>query len=212
MIKNVVFDYAGVLADFNEQTFFKILGKSLGFDEKTCRELKRLCFDSALYRDYQTGLISRENFLTYLTFKHHNLREEILKVANTDFSELLKPKPEMVSLLKRLHKEGYRTFILSNTIPETEQVIISSNFAKDVDVFELSNRTHYAKPAPESFAHLIYMNGVNPEETLFIDDNEQNIDMARLFDINAIHFTSEAEAISQIEEALYGSAPQKNWH
>ena len=51
---------------------------------------------------------------------------------------------------------------------------VSSLFEKDY----YSNEIGFRKPSPESFQEIIRLSGINPEESIFIDDSQVNVEAA----------------------------------
>ena len=88
--------------------------------------------------------------------------------------------------MHQLKKEGYKLYILSN-YPEklfkkhTEYV----DFMTDMDGVLVSYMIKKAKPSPEIFAELCKRFGLVPEECLFFDDREENVQGAISFGIPA---------------------------
>ena len=63
------------------------------------------------------------------------------------------------------------------------------------------------KPHPEFFQLLLERYKLVPSETIFIDDNQRNIDAAKLMGINAILFKTPAQLEQELEAA--GISPNK---
>jgi len=86
--------------------------------------------------------------------------------------------------LRELRKR-YRTYILSNTNPIMFEGVIARNFAQeglDVNAYfdgvTVSYKARSNKPAREIFDYAIATMGIRPEETLFFDDGQENLDAA----------------------------------
>ena len=87
--------------------------------------------------------------------------------------------------LRRLRRR-YRTYILSNTNPIMFEGVIAQNFGKEglclrnyFDGVTVSYQAHANKPSPEIFEYAINTMRITPEETLFIDDSQQNLETAK---------------------------------
>ena len=187
MIKNIIFDWGGVLIHLDKHRCveaFAEFGVAVGDDvinpygQRT--DLK----------NFELGLMSIDEFHdTVRRVYGPNLTDEQIDYA---WNALLQGIPTYkLDMLLKL-KERYRLFLLSNTnaVHWTEG---SKQFNyqghKAEDFFEqifLSNEIHELKPSPEAFRKVALMAGIKPEETLFIDDSEKNIETARRLGIGTL--------------------------
>ena len=86
--------------------------------------------------------------------------------------------------LRELRKR-YKTFILSNTNPLMFEGVIARGFAQegmDVNAYfdgvTVSYKAHSCKPDRKIFEYAISTMGIVPQETLFFDDGQENLDVA----------------------------------
>ena len=91
-----------------------------------------------------------------------------------------------LDMLLELRRRGYRLFMLSNTNAIMMEYIANVFFRKQGltvdDYFDrlfLSHEMGMAKPDPEIFEEMIRRTGLDPAESLFIDDSKANVDTAR---------------------------------
>ena len=157
-IKTIILDLGGVLMDLDKQKCIEAF-EDLGFSDIT------------EFRD--------------------KIRKHIGK-AITDqqideaFNRFLVGIPEQKLTLLRQLRKTYRIFMLSNTnpimfesrIPELFR-IQGLNISDYFDKLYLSYQLGATKPAPEIFEKIIADSGVLPQETMFLDDSQRNIDAAR---------------------------------
>ena len=99
-------------------------------------------------------------------------------VADMDF----RTAPCVVEALRR---RGIRTYVLSNNNPASMKYI-RRMFTADgktmddyFDAVFLSYELHELKPSEAIFRKMIAAGGMRPEETLFIDDGQKNVDAAQ---------------------------------
>ena len=94
-----------------------------------------------------------------------------------------------VDLLHRLHDKGHRLYFLSN-MPEPYAMHLESShhfFSRFTDgVF--SSRVKLIKPEPEIFELATKRFGIDPSQTVFIDDIAKNVEVARAHGWHAIQF------------------------
>ena len=72
---------------------------------------------------------------------------------------------------------------------------IYENFKNCFDVFYLSHEIKLRKPTTEIFDFVLSNNNLNAEETLFIDDNQDNITTAKQLGYNIWHINPETEDV-----------------
>lgn len=179
-IKNVVFDMGGILIDIDRMSCVQSFQK-LGF-----KEIENYIGDfkqTAVFLDLEEGKVTENEF--YLFIKNNFLpsrSENEIKNAWLSFlSEISDYK-----LNKLIHlKQNVRTYLLSNTNPIHFGWVKGSFFEKNgkqiTDFFDeifLSYELKISKPNKEIFDFMIKKAEINPQETLFIDDGENNIKTA----------------------------------
>ena len=99
--------------------------------------------------------------------------------------------PVMVRWQQRLRKDGFTTAILSNMGDAALASIERSlQWVQDFDVHIWSFQHRCAKPEAEIYHLLLQRLGTAPEETLFLDDREVNVEAARRMGIRALVFST----------------------
>ncbi len=111
--------------------------------------------------------------------------------------------PECIDILGKLHDaREYKLATLNNESRELNAHRLDAfRLRPYFDFFICSGYVHEMKPHPDIFRTAIEIAGVAPEHTLFIDDKQENCDVALAFGMNAIRFTSPAQltvALAQI--------------
>jgi putative hydrolase of the HAD superfamily len=117
--------------------------------------------------------------------------------------------PAMIAWQEQLKQHGLRTAILSN-MGDTVLANIEREFhwLPRFDVLIWSYQHNMAKPDPAIYKLVLERLGTRPEETIFIDDKQANIDAARALGIVPILFTTVERLREQIiEEGLDKELP-----
>ncbi len=188
-IKNILFDLGGVILDINVQATLKKFYE-LGFPAQLMQYPHSMNTD--LFFKYETGKMKVEQF-----------RDEIRKVSGVDVSDkvfdeawnsmLVRIPVERTRLLKALTKR-YALYMLSNTsdlhAPVFEKMFEESAGMKMQNLFTRIYYSHeigYLKPDLGAWEYVIKDAGIKPEETLFLDDNIQNIKASQELGFQAIH-------------------------
>lgn len=192
-IKNIIFDYGNVIFEIDfkiAQASFKKLGIN-NIENFFAHKAHNQLFD-----DFETGAISPAQFREGIRKAANNpalTNEQIDEAWN---SLLIGTIQENHDLLLKV-KEKYRTFLLSNNNEIHYDWII--NYLKTT--FELNNYDEYfekayfsqhmklRKPNTNIFEQVLKENGLNPAETLFIDDSPQHIEGAKSVGLNTLLMT-----------------------
>ncbi len=192
-IKNIIFDFGGVVLNINPlltYNYFKKLGLANLFEGADFSKP-----DENLLL-FEKGLISPQVF-------RNKIREKInYPIQDKEIDEawnamLLDIPIERIKLIKRL-KTKYKTFLLSNTneihyIEYTKQLKIKYGFNNLSELFDetyFSFLLQLAKPGKDIYQYVINKNSLNPEETLFIDDSIINIEGAKATGLITYHLTN----------------------
>ncbi len=175
-IKNIVFDFGGVLVDLDRERCiesFERLGVNV-------RDALGQYVQSGVFSGIETGEIDTEEFCDAL--RQISGRPDIRDRKITDaWNEFLVGIPsERLECLAAL-KDKYNLFLLSNTNRIHWSLATNDLFlyrGRTVDYyFEkifLSYKIGITKPDSKIFKIAIKESGVNPAETLYIDDSEDN--------------------------------------
>lgn len=190
-IKNIIFDFGGVILNINHkkvENAFKDLGLT------NFEELFNQASQSSLFQDLEKGNITEDYFRNSIK-KLTGLAVSDNELDSTWNQIICDYPPHRIELLKSI-QDNYKTYILSNTNSIHYRHYIQQ--FKDefgYDFVTLFTNTYWSfqfgmrKPDPEPFLHLLDTENIKPEETLFIDDSKQNIIVARKLNIFAFHLT-----------------------
>lgn len=197
MIRNIVFDLGGVVLNWNPQKVKE--------NFKGNPQLPAYLFESDFFRDYWTefdrGTVSETEIIRQMAaFSGHSETEcrelvEFIKHSLTDI-------PATVSLIRELAGRGYRLYCLSNMAVEYY------DYLKEREVFRyfegriISGLVKAVKPEEEIYRMLLERYSLDPQETLFIDDLEKNIEAARQLGFRTVHFTDREQGYASIREML----------
>ena len=187
--KAVIFDFGNVIIniDFKRiyQTFAIYTSKSEAYIEKQIT-------DNQLFRRYESGQFTDEEF-----------REIIRQVLGFPLSDteinkawnavLLDIPADRIELIKKI-RQKYPVYLLSNTnnihIKASNYYLWKahgiSNLDQLFDKLFLSYEMGMWKPDTEIYYHMLKKIKLQPNETLFLDDNINNIESAKSIGIQTI--------------------------
>lgn len=182
MIKNLVFDFGGVIADLDRQSAVDAF-ISIGLKDADKRLNKY--HQTGIFQELEEGRISDNEFIQILE-RLCNRPLTWSEVQKAWLGFLKGINLNKLHLLEQLHKEGYRLYLLSNTNPFIMNWACSKDFTNEgktlpeyFDHLYLSYKIGCTKPDKKIFTHLITDTNILPEETIFVDDGPANIRMGK---------------------------------
>lgn len=192
-IKNIIFDFGGVLIDWNPRfvyrQYFETTDEMEWFLDNICTHNWNVQQDAGRsLLDGTEWLVKKNPEYEFLIRKFYDQWEDMLNG----------PISENVSLLEPL-KAKYRLFGLTNWSAETFPIAREKYaFLKFFEGIVVSGEEKMIKPDPAIYKLILTRYGLQGDECIFIDDNLDNITTARSLGIGGVHFK---EGIS-LEEAL----------
>lgn len=202
--KNIIFDLGGVIITLDQPRTDAALAHLGGMSGE---EFRLLAAENIhLFQAFERGELSNEAFLEGLQklLGTDATKEELVKAWNAMLVDLPVSNLETIKALGR----DYRLFMLSNTnvihVEEVHRMIRErtdmEDFSSLFDMAYYSQNIGARKPEPQSYGYILQTHGLEPSETLFIDDNEENIRGARALGIQTWHYPLN----TLLEEALNG--------
>jgi 2-haloacid dehalogenase len=184
--KYVIFDFGGVLIDWNPRHLYREL---IGNDEVMEDFLGRICTQD-WNREQDGGRGTAE--ATALLVRQHPEHKDWIEAYYGQFDRMMKSEiAGSVAILRELKANGVPLFCLSNasadTFPLAERRF---DFLALFDDILVSGREGLLKPDPAIFRLAERRFGVVPEETIFIDDHPPNVESAAELGYHAVHFTA----------------------
>ncbi|CAM1370308.1 HAD-IA family hydrolase [Tenacibaculum xiamenense] len=192
MIKNIIFDFGDVFINLDKQATYKELAQ-LGVTEITQEMMET-------YYKYEMGLITTDEFVGFFHDKFNLKKESLIDAWN---AILLDFPLHRLDFLKELAKKGnYRLFLLSNTndlhiswIQRDWGDKLYNEFKVCFEKFYLSHEINLRKPNTDIYEFVLNENDLVAEETIFIDDTEENIIAAEKLGIKVWNINPEKEDV-----------------
>ena len=203
MIKNIVFDFGGVLLDLNYELSFEALSSLMGRRLDKEHMPQQL---SDVFLDYEKGLIQSETFMWNIQKYADRQIQEPHKIIQAWNAMLLGWNPDRLPWLLELRKT-YRTFILSNTnelhigwVRKDLQTQHGVEHFEDT-YFEHVYYSHdmgMRKPDSNIYETVLQQSDLRASETLFIDDTLANVVAAQSVGIHAVQHDATTEIINML--------------
>lgn len=194
-MKNIVFDLGGVV-------FMR--------DPKKCTEdfIRFFSFVRAeqmpwFWNEYDRGTRTLEEVKGDLCELNHCDRAKV-----DEYVQLAIDKQEVIApteaLIRNLKAAGYRLYVLSNMSKEFIEFLRRVPVYRYFDGEVVSCEEGVCKPEAEIYRLLLSRYGLNPQETLFIDDRKENVEAAEREGITGFWFDRKdiAGTISELRSQL----------
>ncbi len=189
-IEAIIFDLGGVILNIDlTGTFKKFKALGIGPDQEAHEIIK----NHNIFNRFEIGELRPESFRNEIRKISHNHFE------NPDFDEIwnsmiLDFPEENIRFLESIRTK-YRTFLMSNTnlihYHHYSKILHAQfGYTKLDDLFEKAYYSHTSgmrKPHRDFFTHILTENGLKAENTLFIDDFEENITAAGQIGLKTVH-------------------------
>ena len=109
---------------------------------------------------------------------------------------------ETRALVDDLKRAGYKLYVLSNMSREFIDFLRRTEIYGCFDGEVVSCEEGVVKPEPRIYEILLDRFGLDPAETLFIDDRRSNLEAAAAFGIATFHFREPESSCTQLREML----------
>ncbi len=180
MIKTIIFDMGGVIITLDQAQAVRRF-QELGL--KDAAQRLDPYTQSGIFGDLEVGKISAEDFRRELSQLVG--RELTFEECKYGWLGYLKEVPQRnLDALNQLRREGYRVVLLSNTNPfmqawaESDFDGKGGSIADYLDALYRSYEVKLMKPDERFFKLVLDKEHLKPEEALFVDDGQKNVDVA----------------------------------
>ncbi len=203
MIRNLLFDLGGVIIDIERQRCVEAFEK-LGLEN--ANSYFGDYAQTGIFMAIEDGSMGVDDFHAAL---HSKLPSSVTDYQiDTAFQKFIIGIPEhRLAALRKLRRDGYGIYLLSNTNPIMWRGIIANEFGKEglrrEDYFDgmvTSFEARSAKPDAGIFRYTAEQLGIDPAETLFFDDSLANVEAARALGFEAVHVRPGTEFTDYLPE------------
>ena len=190
MIKQILFDCGGVLAELN---FRSLMEEISGSKEAADAFIGRLWNQDSPWLKYDSGELNTVQVEAALKEYMPKEFHKPLEAFVARWLEALPPMAGMEEIVDAIKAQGLGCYILSNFSEGFQKMPAQLPVLSRMDGLVISYQTHLMKPDPAAFFNALNLCGIQAEETLFVDDNAYNVDAAIGCGLAGYHFTT-AEA------------------
>ncbi len=196
-IKNVIFDFGGVVMDWNPHYFFK---DYFNDDDKMEFFLKNIATDEWNAEQDRGRTLAEGTEIQVAKFPQW---EKELRAYYDNWTTMLRSDiPKNVEVLRKLEHSKYELFGLTNWSAETFPYAL-----ENYDFFEIfkgkivvSGIEKLIKPDPKIWEVLLERYNIQTEESVFIDDNAKNIEVAKSLGFITVHVTENGDLEKELKD------------
>ncbi len=196
-IKNIIFDFGGVVMDWNPRYFFK---DYFNDDEKMEYFLKHIAEDE-WNAEQDRGRTLAEGTEIQVA-KHPDWEKELHAYYDNWTTMLRSDIPENVAVLRKLENTDYELFGLTNWSHETFPYALENYdfFKAFKGKIVVSGEEKLIKPDPKIWEVLLERYNIKAEESVFIDDNAKNIEVAKSLGFITVHITPTTDLEKELKD------------
>jgi putative hydrolase of the HAD superfamily len=186
---NLVFDLGGVVVRWDPDAIISSVFRDPAIQAK----VKDAVFSHADWLELDRGTLGRDEAIARAAKRTGIPVSDITRLLHAVPPSLV-VFPDTVALLRRLKSKGYPLYCLSNMHFASIEYLEQKEAFWDVfDGRVISCRLQLCKPEAGIYQHLLSTFGLEPHETVFIDDVQKNLDAAAKVGIRTIRFENAAQ-------------------
>ncbi len=195
-ITTIIFDLGNVLVDFCWEKHFH----SFGFSSEVFDRLAKATVMDSSWNLFDKGVLQEDELLQIFIANDPGIEKEI-RMMFQNISGTIEPYTYAEDWIRELQKAGYRVLILSNYSEKSYRECGEKlSFVNIADGAVISYREKMVKPDLEIYQLLLDRYHLTPQECVFLDDKQENIEGAKKAGMNGIVFTTRENAIKELEK------------
>ena len=202
MIKNVIFDFGNVLIDWNPAYLFL---PYFGGDEEKCRFFT----DNVCNREWFTRMDRGEDMdqcVAELQETYPQYADAVAAFRDRWFEMCNGEIPGMLELIQDLKNKGVGVYGLTNWPAATfKEARRRFKTIASIDNIVVSSQVKLAKPEPEIYKLLLSKYNLTPQDCVFIDDREDNVNTAIVLGMKGIVYPGTAKELIPILYPMLGA-------
>ena len=199
MINTVIFDIGNVLVYFR----WRELYADLGFTGEKFEKIADATVRNPWWEEFDKGLMSTQEVIDRFAERAPEYKKEIAQIYD-HMGEIVSLYDYAIPWIRELKSKGYKIYILSNWSKPAYDDNLETNlrFLSEVDGALMSFGEGVIKPHREIYELICNRYEIDPSKAVFLDDNAANVQGARDFGLNAIHFKTYEQAKEELNKYL----------
>lgn len=194
-ITNIIFDIGNVLMEFCWERHYE----NFGFTPEVFKKVAKATVLSPTWDEFDKGELMPDELLHAFIRNDPSVEKEI-RMVYKNINDTVELYPYAYSWIRELKSKGYRVYILSNFSEKLHSECGDKlDFLRETDGYILSYQEKLIKPDDRIYQTLIEKYQLVPEESVFIDDKQVNIEAARKNGLHGIVFTSYEKTVDLLK-------------
>ncbi len=200
MIKNYIFDFGNVLAEFNPDKLTAPFVK----DTDTRKMLSKIVFDRLYWDKLDDGSMTDEEVRIGIRSRVPKEYSDLACTVYDHWVKSLTPVEGMPQLISDIKKTNRKLYLLSNIsigfANSYREVPWIKELLSSFDGLVFSGPIGLVKPDKNIFEHLLKQFDLKAEECLFIDDAPRNLEGAKQVGIQGCLFDGDSQKLRKYLE------------
>lgn len=180
-INTFIFDCFGVICDPVLNGWYKENRLKHGLVDENLQ---------SVFKNFDLGKLSEDDIVEYfLKYDDVNSTKEKLR---EEIDSFLKLDSNLADIILKLKNKGFKTVLLSNANASFFERKIYTDYPEFKNLFNeivISSEVGITKPDKEIYLHALEKINSKPEESLFIDDSQTNVDGALIVGMQGFLYT-----------------------
>jgi epoxide hydrolase-like predicted phosphatase len=209
MIKAFIFDIGGVILlpkdvqkreGKNLLTSYKEVCLLMEGINKNSDEIFNDTIDT--YRKSSIGEISKEETLKLYSEKLNLPTKAVEEIFDKLYTKNVIENEELYKFILNLKIKGYLLGILSTQFHLSKNILVPKKYYEDFDALEISCDDGLKKPNQKCFVSILEKLKIKPEESIFVDDKQENLDAAENFGMKTLIFKDNEQFFEDIAKLI----------
>lgn len=194
----LIFDFGGVLMKTKDHTPRHRWDAQLGLPPGS---VERIVHGSPTWIQAQTGIISPQTYWQDVG-QQLNLAWADVERLREDFYSGDVLDANLIAYIEDLRAGGHAVALLSNDSLELVEKLARLGIAYLFDPVIISAQIGVMKPDPRAYQYTLEILSRPPQQTIFIDDRQENVSAARALGIQGVHYVNGMNLPDQLAPLL----------
>lgn len=197
-IQNVIFDVGGVLTNYHQFDYFL----NRGYDKETAERLRQATQLSVHWKEYDRNVLTEAEIIARFQADAPDIAD-IIPQALGDHKDIVTRNDAAIPWIQSVKDMGRNVYVLSNfSCYALESCKEALDFQPLMDACYWSCQHQQIKPEIACYLDMLYTFGIDPAESVFIDDTQHNLDAAAKVGLHTIHYVTQEQAEQELRELL----------
>lgn len=197
-MKNLIFDFGKVIANFDENEVYK----DYTSNETDSEYIHKLFEKKEVWKDMDKG-VSIEKIKKKLLKRINPRLEKPITNILKNWINYLEIDEEMVNYIIYLKEKGFNIYLLSNISKQfydirDKYIVFFSKF----NYLYISSDRGYIKPTYMVYFDFLKITGLKAEDCAFIDDNQTNLETAKELGFTTFQFKGDINELKVFVDNL----------